>query len=214
MPLLTKLVGDHRHRRSNHHRRRTALSARHRRLHHQPRRPLHLHRRERPGALADGSNTSLEPDPGPRHQHRARPRPHRRRRVLKATEIDGGVGFPKAVQVLQLTRTITNAGTAHTTPKSSTPSPRSRPSPRPAQPHRRARAAPALGRIEDRAALGPRCRPTQKIIRGADQQRTPGHGHAAQHRDRPAPTPRPRRRTPPQSDATPATITARELLMS
>ena len=31
------------------------------------------------------------------------------KRVLKATEINGGIGFPKALQVLQLTRTVTNA---------------------------------------------------------------------------------------------------------
>ena len=31
------------------------------------------------------------------------------KRVLKATEINSGIGFPKAVQVLQLTRTVTNA---------------------------------------------------------------------------------------------------------
>ena len=84
------------------------------------------------------------------------------KRVLKATEINGGIGFPKAVQVLQLTRTSPTPRTAHATPKSSTPSPRSRPpTPSPATLPTGC-AATGTSRI---GCTGSAMSPTQRIIR-------------------------------------------------
>ena len=69
---------------------------------------------------------SLEQHPGPRQPASSTATAALAERVLKATEIEQRHRFPHAVQVLQLTRTVTD-GRPATPHRSATPSPRSRP---------------------------------------------------------------------------------------
>ena len=110
--------------------------------------------------------------------------------MLKAAEIAGGIGFPHAVQVLRLTRTVTDrkTGKRHTetvyavTSLSITD----------ATPTQIAQlVARALGDREQ-AALGARRHLCRRPLPDPQRQRATSHGYPAQHCHRPAPTRRPR----------------------
>ena len=86
-------------------------------------------------------------------------------RTLKAAEIAEGIGFPGAVQVLQLTRTATDDKTSKKPPRSSTPSPRC-PSPTP-NPPRSPPGCAGTGRSRT-GCIGSATSPTPRIIRRSE----------------------------------------------
>ena len=120
---------------------------------------------------------SLETDPGPRQQHRTRPRPHRQTRMLKATEIAGGIAFPHAVQVLQLTRTVTDRKTSKRHTESRLRRHLARGHRRPPETDRRLATRPLAHR--EPVALGPRRHLRRGSLADQDQRRATGHGNAA-----------------------------------